>query len=95
MLLGTFCASLLGNLLTGKGLYRTGNGMYKTGQGLKNKLIPFHPLTSFKIMDYFKNIDGFNGVYSRNNLPKLKTEAYIINLDHSENTDTHWIVIFL
>ena len=35
MLLGTLGASLLGNLLTGKGLYRTGNGMYRTGQGLK------------------------------------------------------------
>ena len=30
MLLGTLGASLLGNLLTGKGLYRAGKGMYKT-----------------------------------------------------------------
>ena len=37
MLLGTLGASLLGNLLTGKGLYRTVEGMYRTGQGLKNK----------------------------------------------------------
>ena len=35
MLIGTLGASLLGNLLTGKGLYRTGKGMYRTGQGLK------------------------------------------------------------
>ena len=35
MLLGTLSASLLGNLLTGKGLYRTGQGMYRTGYGLK------------------------------------------------------------
>ena len=35
MLLGTLGASLLGNLLTGKGLYRAGKGMYKTGQRLK------------------------------------------------------------
>ena len=35
MLLGTLGASLLGNLLTGGGLYRTGQGMYRTGQGLK------------------------------------------------------------
>ena len=46
-------------------------------------------------MDYFKNINGFNGVFSRNNLPKLKNGAYVINLDHSENTGTHWIVIFM
>ena len=37
----------------------------------------------------------FNGVYSRNNLPKSKNGAYVINLDHSENTGTHWVVIFL
>ena len=94
MLLGTLGASLLGNLLTGKGLYRTGKGMCRTGQGLK-KLIPFHPLKKFEIMGYFKNIKGFNGVFSRNNRPKLKNGAYVINLDHSENTGTHWIVIFV
>ena len=37
----------------------------------------------------------FNGVYSRNNLPKLKNGTYVINLDHSKNTGTHWIVIFV
>ena len=58
MLLGTLGASLLGNLLTGGGLYRTGQG--------------FHPLTNLEIMDYFKNVRRFNGVFSRNNLPKLK-----------------------
>ena len=34
MLLETLGASLLGNLLTGKGLYRTGKGMHRTGQGI-------------------------------------------------------------
>ena len=43
MLLGTLGASLLGNLLTGKGLYRTGKGMYRTGQGLKKNLFRFIP----------------------------------------------------
>ena len=35
-------------------------------------------------MDYFNGIKGLNGVYSRNNLPKLKNGAYVLNLDHSE-----------
>ena len=26
---------------------------------------------------------------------KLKNVAYVINLDHSENTGTHWVVIFM
>ena len=53
MLLRTLGAPLLGNLLTGKRMYITGQGMYITGQGLKKKLIPFHPLTNFEIIDKF------------------------------------------
>ena len=34
-------------------------------------------------------------MFSRSNLPKLKNGAYVINLDHSGNTGTHWIVIFM
>ena len=46
-------------------------------------------------MDCFKDVKKINSVYSRNNLPDLKNGAYFINLDHSENTGTHWVVIFL
>ena len=41
MLLGTLGASLLGNLLSGKGMYRTRYGMYKTGYGLKKVINSF------------------------------------------------------
>ena len=37
----------------------------------------------------------FNDVFSRNNLSKLKKVTYVINLDHSKNTRTHWVVIFV
>ena len=47
------------------------------------------------MMDYFKDVKGFNGVFSRNNLPKLKNGAYVINLHHSENTLKQWVVIFV
>ena len=33
MLIGTLEASLLGNLLTGKGMMRAGEGMVRTGEG--------------------------------------------------------------
>ena len=66
MLLGTLGASLLGNLLTGgKGVIRAGEGIKKNS----NLLIPFHPLTNFEISDYYENEPGFDGVYSRDNLP--------------------------
>ena len=42
-------------------------------------------------MDYFKDFRRFNGVFSRNYLPKLKNGAYVINLDHSKNTGMHLI----
>ena len=38
MLLGTLGASLLGNLLTGKGIMRTGEGIVRAGEGNKKKI---------------------------------------------------------
>ena len=32
--------------------------------------MPPHPLTNFEIQEYHKNEPRFNGVYSRDNLPK-------------------------
>ena len=37
MLLGTLGASLLGNLLTGKGMMRAGEGIVRAGEGSKKK----------------------------------------------------------
>ena len=92
MLLGTLGASLLGNLLTGKGIIRAGKGAKKT----LNSLLPFHPLTIIEINEYYINEPRFNGVYSRNNLPKaIKKGAYVINLDEYENAGTHWVVLFV
>ena len=61
-----------------------------------NALLPFHPLTNIEISEYYSNEPRFNGVYSRDNLPKItKKGAYIINLDEYENTGTHWIALFI
>ena len=40
--------------------------------------MPPHPLTNFEIQRY-QNEPKFNGVYSRNNLPKIKNGAYVVN----------------
>ena len=99
MLFGTLGASLLGNLLTGKGIMRAGDGIVRAGSGTKkklNSLLPFHALTNIEISEYYKNEPRFNGVYSRNNLPnKLKKGAYVITLDEYENTGTHWVSLFV
>ena len=74
MLLGILGASLLGNLFTGgKGMMRAGEEIVRAGEGAKKSLyslLPFHPLTNIEINEYYINEPRFNGVYSRNNLPK-------------------------
>ena len=51
--------------------------------------MPLHPLTNFEIQKYYQNEPKFNGVYSRNNLSKIKDGAYIINVDEYESIRTH------
>ena len=38
-----------------------------------------HPLTDFEIQKYYQNEPRFNGIYSKDNLPKIKVEADVIN----------------
>ena len=53
------------------------------------------PLTNLEIQKYYKNEPRFNGVFSRNNLPKkIKDEGYVINLDEYADLGTHWIALF-
>ena len=54
--------------------------------------MPPHPLTNFEIQKYFQNEPKFNGVYSRNNLLKIKKGAYVINLNEYKSIRVHWIV---
>ena len=58
-------------------------------------LIPSHPLRNLEIHKYYKKEPRFNGVFSKNNLPKkIKDGTYIINLDEYANVGTHWIALF-
>ena len=54
-----------------------------------------HPLSNSEIQKYYQNEPKFNGVYSRNNLPKIKDGAYVINLDEYESIGTHWIALYV
>ena len=54
-----------------------------------------HPLTNFEIQENYKNKPKFNGVYSRDNLPKtMKNGAYVIKLDENADAGTHWIALY-
>ena len=78
MLLGTLSSTLIGNMLTGKGIVRAGY-RNKKGEGivgvviilqLKKDLIPPHALTNFEIQKYYQNEPRYNGICSRDNLRK-------------------------
>ena len=100
MLLDTLIASLLGNMLAGKGVIRAGEGTIRAGYGanmssLKN-LIPHNPLTNFEIQAFYQNKPRFNGVYSRDNLPdKIKDGAYVISLDEYSDIGSHWVALYI
>ena len=47
----------------------------------------------FKIKQYYQDEPKFNGDYSRNNLPKLKDEVYLINFDEYESIGTQGIAL--
>ena len=54
-----------------------------------------HPLTNFEIQKYYQNEPKFNDVYSRYNLPIIKDDADVINLDDYESIGTHWITLYV
>ena len=64
--------------------------------------MPSHPLKNFEIKMYYqsdaqlssKNEPKFNGVYSRNSLPKIKDGVYVINLDEFKSIGTQWIALY-
>ena len=104
MLLCTLGASLLGNILPGKGINRAGERIVRAAYGIKKGqktrkkrqdhekkngfLMPPHPLTNFEIQKYYQNEPRFNGVYS-------KDGAYIINLDEYSDIGTHWVALYM
>ena len=57
--------------------------------------MPPYPLTNLEIQKYNQNEPRFNGVYSRDNLPKIKDGAYIINLDEYSDIGTHWVALYV
>ena len=57
--------------------------------------MPPHSLTNFEIQKYYQNEPRFNGVYSIDNLPRIKDGAYVINFDEYSDIGTHWIALYI
>ena len=89
ILLNTLSTILLGISLTGREVIRGGERTVRAGEFS----MLLHPLTNFEIQKYYENEPKYNGVYSRNNLSKIKDGAYIVNLDEYQSIGTHWIAL--
>ena len=46
-------------------------------------------------MKYYEDECRFNGVYSRDNLCKIKDGVYIINLDDYSDIGSHWVALWV
>ena len=46
-------------------------------------------------MQKYQNEPRFNGFYSRDNLPKIRDVAYVINLDEYSDIGTHWVALYV
>ena len=46
-------------------------------------------------MKYYQNDPKFNGVYSRENLLKIKDRAYVGSLDEYYDVGTHWVALWV
>ena len=58
-------------------------------------LMPPHPLKKIETQKYYQDEPRFNGIFSRNDLPKKAEDgACVINLDEYAVVWTHWIALF-
>ena len=57
--------------------------------------MPPHTITNFEIQDHYQNEAKFNSIYWRNKLPKIKGQAYVINLDEYRSVGNHWIALYV
>ena len=52
-------------------------------------LVLLYHLNNIEITNYFKYESTFNGVFSRNNLSKIKDGAYVINIGDKNSKEKH------
>ena len=78
---------MLVNMLTGKGIMTAGKRFMREGRGYNNmdhidkNLVPLHPGSNIKITKYFNYKPRFNGVSSKDNLPRIKDGPHVITTD--------------
>ena len=76
-----------------KGL--SGKGVRRADKRYKDQkfLIPVHALNNMAVSNYFNYKSIFEGVLLRNNLPRIKGEVYLINVDDKNSKGTLSILL--
>ena len=54
-----------------------------------------HSLTNFEMEKNSQSKLKFDGVYSRNNLTKIKDWVYVINLDEYKSIGAYWVAFYV
>ena len=54
-----------------------------------------HPLNNIEITNYFYDEHWFNGVFYRNNSPRIKDGAHALNFDEKNSKGTHWVSLLI
>ena len=57
--------------------------------------MPLHLLTNFEIQRSYQNRSKINGVYSKNNLPKIKDVMYVLNFGEYKSVGTISVPIYV
>ena len=57
-------------------------------------IIWIHLLSSIEITKDFNYEPSFNGLVSRDNLPRINDEAYVISLEDKQSKETHCLSLF-
>ena len=52
-------------------------------------------MTNFEIQIYYQNDLRFNGIYSRYDLPRIKDEVFVTNLDEYSDIGSHWVPLYV
>ena len=61
---------------------------------IKNSSLRY-ALNNIQITKYFNYEPRFNGVFERDNLPRIKGRVYVINLDNKQSEGTYCVSLFI
>lgn len=96
-LLALLAASIVQLVISSLVKHISGRGVRKTGIGYMDKIILFQSILEAILRLLIVSITNLDlmPIFSRNNLPRIKDGAYIINLNDKKSERTHCVSLFI